>query len=39
MMSMKQAELGLNLSRIRTRKLEFLEEMNRVVPCGRSWLS
>ena len=29
---MKQAELGLNLSTKRTRKREFLDEMNRVVP-------
>jgi IS5 family transposase len=29
---MKQADLGLNLSRKKTRKREFLEEMNRVVP-------
>src|SRR5690606_12619875 len=29
---MKQAALGLNLSRKRTRKREFLEEMQRVVP-------
>ncbi len=29
---MKQADLGLNLSTKRTRKREFLEEMNRVVP-------
>src|SRR5690606_39511580 len=29
---MKQADLGLNLSRKRTRKREFLEEMQRVVP-------
>lgn len=29
---MKQAELGLNLSRKKTRKREFLEEMEQVVP-------
>jgi IS5 family transposase len=29
---MKQADLGLNLSRKKTRKCEFLEEMTRVVP-------
>lgn len=29
---MKQADLGLNLSPKRTRKREFLDEMNRVVP-------
>jgi IS5 family transposase len=29
---MKQADLGLNLSTKKTRKREFLEEMNRVVP-------
>jgi len=29
---MKQADLGLNLSNKRTRKREFLDEMNRVVP-------
>ena len=29
---MKQAELGLNLTTKRTRKREFLDEMNRVVP-------
>lgn len=29
---MKQADLGLNLSMKRTRKHEFLDEMNRVVP-------
>ena len=29
---MKQADLGLNLSTKRTRKREFLEQMNRVVP-------
>jgi IS5 family transposase len=29
---MKQADLGLNLSRKKTRKREFLEEMTRVVP-------
>ena len=29
---MKQADLGLNLSMKRTRKREFLDEMNRVVP-------
>ena len=29
---MKQADLGLNLSRKRTRKREFLDEMNRVGP-------
>jgi IS5 family transposase len=29
---MKQADLGLNLSTKRTRKREFLDEMNRVVP-------
>ena len=31
---MKQADLGLNLSTKRTRKREFLDEMNRVVPWG-----
>ena len=30
--TMKQADLGLNLSRKKTRKREFLEEMTRVVP-------
>jgi transposase, IS5 family len=30
--AMKQAELGLNLSRKKTRKREFLEEMEQVVP-------
>ena len=30
--AMKQADLGLNLSTKRTRKHEFLDEMNRVVP-------
>ena len=30
--AMKQADLGLNLSRKKTRKREFLEEMTRVVP-------
>jgi len=29
---MKQADLGLNLSTKRTRKREFLDEVNRVVP-------
>ena len=29
---MMQADLGLNLSRKKTRKREFLEEMTRVVP-------
>ena len=29
---MKQADLGLNLATKRTRKREFLDEMNRVVP-------
>jgi IS5 family transposase len=29
---MKQADLGLNLSTKRTRKREFLDEMDRVVP-------
>ena len=29
---MKQADLGLNLSAKRTRKREFLEQMDRVVP-------
>jgi len=29
---MKQADLGLSLSTKRTRKREFLDEMNRVVP-------
>ena len=29
---MKQADLGLNLSRKKTRKREFLDEMTRVVP-------
>jgi len=29
---MKQADLGLNLTAKRTRKREFLDEMNRVVP-------
>ena len=29
---MKQVDLGLNLSTKRTRKREFLEEMNRVAP-------
>ena len=29
---MKQADLGLNLTSKRTRKREFLDEMNRVVP-------
>ena len=29
---MKQAELGLNLTTKRTRKREFLDEMNLVVP-------
>lgn len=29
---MKQAQLGLNLSTKKTRKREFLEEMERVVP-------
>ena len=32
MMAMKQLELGLNLSTKKTRKREFLEEMERVVP-------
>ncbi len=31
---MKQADLGLNLTTKRTRKREFLDEMNRVVPWG-----
>lgn len=31
-MFMKQADLGLNLTIKRTRKREFLDEMNRVVP-------
>lgn len=31
-MPMKQADLGLNLGTKRTRKREFLDEMNRVVP-------
>ena len=30
---MNQASLGLNLSTKKTRKREFLEEMERVVPC------
>lgn len=30
--SMKQAELGLNLTTERTRKREFLAQMKRVVP-------
>ena len=29
---MKQADLGLNLSTKRTRKREFLDEMNLVIP-------
>ena len=29
---MKQADLGLNLTTKRTRKREFLDEMERVVP-------
>ena len=29
---MKQADLGLNLTAKRTRKREFLDEMDRVVP-------
>ncbi len=29
---MKQADLGLNLTTKRTRKREFVDEMNRVVP-------
>jgi hypothetical protein len=29
---MKQADLGLNLTKKRTRKREFLDEMNLVVP-------
>ena len=29
---MKQSDLGLNLTAKRTRKREFLDEMNRVVP-------
>ena len=29
---MKQADLGLNLTTKRTRKREFLDEMDRVVP-------
>jgi len=29
---MKQFDLGLNLTAERTRKREFLDEMNRVVP-------
>ena len=29
---MKQIDLGLNLGNKRTRKREFLEEMDRVVP-------
>jgi transposase, IS5 family len=29
---MKQADLGLNLAAKRTRKREFLDEMNRVLP-------
>ena len=29
---MKQADLGLNLATKRTRKREFLDEMNQVVP-------
>ncbi|MBB5270017.1 hypothetical protein HNQ70_003839, partial [Quisquiliibacterium transsilvanicum] len=29
---MKQADLGLNLTTKRTRKRQFLDEMNRVVP-------
>jgi transposase, IS5 family len=29
---MKEVDLGLNLSSKRTRKREFLDEMNRVVP-------
>ncbi len=32
---MKQTDLGLNLSNKRTRKREFLDEMNRVVPWDR----
>jgi IS5 family transposase len=32
---MKQADLGLNLSTKRTRKREFLDEMNGVVPGRR----
>ena len=31
---MKQADLGLNLTTKRTRKREFLEQMERVVPWG-----
>ena len=31
---MKQANLGLDLTTKRTRKREFLDEMNRVVPWG-----
>ena len=33
---MKQADLGLNLTMKRTRKREFLDEMNRVVPWSGS---
>ena len=33
---MKQADLGLNLSTERTRKREFLDEMERVVPWAES---
>jgi IS5 family transposase len=29
-----QADIGLNLTATRTRKLEFLDEMERVVPWG-----
>lgn len=31
---MKQLGLGLNLSTKKTRKREFLEGIERVVPCG-----
>ena len=33
---MKQADLGLHLSTRRTRKREFLDEMERVVPWAES---
>ena len=33
-LAMRQANLGLDLTTKRTRKREFLDEMNRVVPWG-----
>ncbi|WP_172705228.1 hypothetical protein [Variovorax paradoxus] len=37
---MKQLGLGLNLSAKKTRKREFLEEMERVVPSlGNLWMA